>query len=389
MRLNWLVSGRTLKSALAVLAFGGLVAASCTFNPGPAGSNPTGSSGTGYGGSGILGQANSGGHVTGAAASTGTTGTAGSSGVTPGLGDGANCGLQNYGLQNVPPDLLIIQDKSGSMGNDFTDTRCMRGTMCVTKWSAIVPAINSVVSATDTTIRWGLKYFANNGGCGVTDGAAVPIAPNNGPAIAMSLMNTQPGGSTPTRLAVMSGVAYLQTVADPNPKFILLATDGLPNCIPGGADAQADDTAGAVAAVQASLMAGIPVFVVGVGNVAMAQATLNMLADAGGKPQAGMTHYYPVGSEMDLVNVLKTIGGMIASCSFGLGTAPPDPTNIGVYANGNVSMKIPKDVTHQNGWDYGAGMKSIVLYGPACDAVKAGTTKTVQAAYGCPGVVVP
>jgi len=31
--------------------------------------------------------------------------------------DGANCGLQTYGLQNIPPDLLIIEDKSGSMAD--------------------------------------------------------------------------------------------------------------------------------------------------------------------------------------------------------------------------------------------------------------------------------
>jgi ABC-type sulfate transport system permease subunit len=42
-----------------------------------------------------------------------------------------------------------------------------------------------------------------------------------------------------------------------------------------------------------------------------------------------------------------------------------------------------------NGWDYGAGMRSIVLYGPACDAVKNMTTKTIQAIFGCPGVVIP
>jgi hypothetical protein len=390
MRLNWLVSARTLKSALVALAFGGVAAASCTFNPGPPGSNPTGSSNQGYGG-GLLGGANHTGTGqnpgTGGSTSTGTgTGTAASGGPTL---DGANCGLQQYGLQNVPPDLLIIEDKSGSMGNDVNDMRCMQGAMCVSKWSQMVPGINMVVSMTDTTIRWGLKYFATNGTCGVNDGAEVPIGPMNGPAIAASLAATNPGGSTPTRVAINSGVAYLQTVMDPNPKFILLATDGEPNCIPGNRDAQADDSAGAVAAVQASLMAGIPVFVVGVGNVAPAQATLNMLADAGGKPQAGMTHYYPVSSTADLVSVLKTIGGMIASCSFGLGSVPPDPTNIGVYANGNTNMKIPKDVTHVNGWDYGAGMKSIVLYGAACDAVKNMTTKTIQAIFGCPGVVIP
>jgi hypothetical protein len=389
MRLNSLVSGRTLKNLLVVLAFGGFVAASCTFNPGPAGS-ATGSSGSGYGGSGILGVANHNGQ-TGTANSGGPgtgTGNAGVTGTNP-TPDGANCGLQQYGLQNVPPDLLIVLDKSGSMGNDLNDVKCVQGAACETKWADTTAAINMVVGMTDTTIRWGLKYFANNGTCGVDPGAAVPIAPGNAGAIMTSIAATMPGGSTPTRLAVQSGADYLMTVMDPNPKFMLLATDGEPNCAPGGRNQGADDAAGAVAAVMAAATAGIPVFVVGVGNVATAQATLNMLADAGGRPQAGATHYYPVGSTADLVNVLKTIGNMIASCSFGLGSVPPDPTNVGVYANGQTNMRIPKDVTHANGWDYGAGMKSIVLYGAACDAVKNMTTKTIQAIFGCPGVVIP
>src|SRR5258706_13916089 len=108
MRLNLLVSGPALKSALVALAVAGLVAASCPFNPGPAGSQASGGTGTGFGGSGILG--NSGHPGTGGASSTGVAG----SGVTPSP-DGANCGVQQYGLQNVPPDLLIVQDKSGSM----------------------------------------------------------------------------------------------------------------------------------------------------------------------------------------------------------------------------------------------------------------------------------
>ena len=387
MRSNWLVSGRTLKNVVVVLAFGGLIAASCTFNPGPAGSTGSSSTGsTGFGGSGILGGANHGG--TGTVTGTGT-GTAGAGASTP-TPDGANCGLQQYGLENVPPDLLIVLDKSGSMGEQPDGTKCPgMGAACETKWADTTMAINMVVTTTDTTIRWGLKYFADtNNSCGVGPGVAVPIGPNNGPAITMSIANTMPGPSTPTRLAVNAGAAYLQTVQDPNPKFILLATDGLPNCGP-GQKTDADDSVGAVAAVTAAAAAGIPVFVVGVGNVAMATTTLDMLAVAGGRPQAGTPKYYPVSSTADLVSVLKTIGGMIASCSFGLGSVPPDPTNVGVYANGNTAMKIPKDVTHANGWDYGAGMKSIVLYGAACDAVKAKTTMTIQAIYGCPGVIIP
>jgi hypothetical protein len=385
MRLKWRFCAHGLRTALCAFAFSGVAGSSCTFSPGPAGSGSTGSV-SGYAGNGILGVANAnGGTGTGGSIGSGAAASNGQNAPTPG---GANCGLQQYGLQNVPPDLLIVQDKSGSMANDLMDNPC-RGGCTETKWGDIVPAIDMVVGMTDTTIRWGLKYFSNDGGCGVDDGAAVPIAANNGGPIVMSLARTFPGGSTPTRAAINSAVMYLQTVADPNPKFILLATDGEPNCIPGTFDTQADDQAGAVQAVQAAVTAGFPVFVVGVGNVAPAIATLDMLADAGGRPQAGSTHYYPVNSTADLVSVLKTIGGMIASCSFGLGTPPPDPTNVGVYANGNTNMKIAHDPTHVNGWDYGAGMKSIVLYGAACDNIKNMTTKTIQAIYGCPGVVIP
>jgi hypothetical protein len=394
MRSNWLFSGRTLKALIVVLGFGGIMAASCSFNPGQnengiAGPTSTGT-GQAYGGSGILGQAN---HTGTTGQSTGTggsgSGTAANSGGNNPTPDGANCGATQVGLQNVPPDLLIVQDKSGSMGNDVMDMSCRNMAGCVTKWSQVVPAIDMVVGMTDTTIRWGLKYFANNGTCGVNPGAAVPIGPNNGAAIMASLGMTNPGGSTPTRLAVQSGADYLMTVMDPNPKYMLLSTDGEPNCAPGAQMTSADDAAGAVAAVAAALAAGIPTFVVGVGNVAPAVATLNMLADAGGKPQAGATHYYPVSSTADLVAVLGTIGDMIASCSFGLGAPPPVPTNVGVYGNGQASMKIPQDKTHTNGWDYGAGMTSIVLYGSACDKVKNKTYQTVQAIYGCPGMIIP
>jgi hypothetical protein len=384
MRLNVLVGGPALKDALVALALGGLVSAGCTFNPGPAGSQLSGGTGTGFGGSGVSGVGASNGNPgTGGSSSTGVAG----SGVTPSP-DGPNCGLQQYGLQNVPPDLLMILDKSGSMANQPDDTSCPRRTAnCETKWGDMTMGLNMVVGQTDTTIRWGLKYFSNDRSCGVNPGAAVPIAANNGMAVTTSIMGTTPGGSTPTRLAVMQGVQYLQTLTDPNPKYILLATDGLPNCAPGG-DANTDDSAGAVQAVMDAATAGFPVFVVGVGNVAAAVATLDMMAVAGGRPQATEPKYYPEASTADLVSVLTTIGGQISTCSFSLGKAPPDPTNIGVYANPG-QVKIAKDPNHANGWDYGAGMTSIELFGTACDNVKSKKTTDVQAIFGCPGQVIP
>jgi hypothetical protein len=383
MRVNVFVSGPALKTALVAAAFGGVIAASCSFNPAPAGS-ATGQ-GSGYGGSGPLGVANSTGQ-TGGSNATGAGGSGSGSGPTPSP-DGKNCGAVQVGLENVPPDLLIVLDKSGSMARDAMDKTC--GRTCTSKWTSTTTAINMVVGQTQATIRWGLKYFANDDSCGVTDGAAVMVAPNNATAIANSIMRTRTGGNTPTEAGVTSAVKYMQGLTDPNPKYILLATDGEPNCMPGNADPMADDADGAVAAVTAAATAGFPVYVVGVGNLPDAQATLNRIATAGGRPQAGATSYYPVSSTDELVAVLTKIGGQIATCTFSLPSVPPVPTNVGVYADGDVNKKIPQDTTHTNGWDYGTGMRSIELFGTACDNIKNKVYKDVQAIFGCPGMIIP
>jgi hypothetical protein len=381
MRRQLLSTGPVIRSTLFALAFAGVVAVSCTFSPGPAGS--TGSlPGAGVAGShgGLVGTAASSG-----AALVGGTGAGGSSTPPPPTADGANCGLNQFGLQNVPPDLLIILDKSGSMADDEMDNACGRqAAMCVSKWTDMTTGINMVVSQTDTTIRWGLKYFSTDGNCGVTPGAAVPIGPGNAMAIATSIAGTNPAGNTPTAAAVTSGATYLMSLTDANPKFILLATDGEPNCGAMTRRTSDSDAAGAEAAVMMSAAAGIPVFVVGVGNVDTATMTLDQLAVNGGRPQATEPKYFPVTNTADLVSVLTQIGGMITSCTFSLGKAPPDPTNIAVYADG---ARLTQSMT--NGWEYGAGMTSIELFGAACDNVKSKATKNVQAVFGCPGMIIP
>ena len=108
-----------------------------------------------------------------------------------------------------------------------------------------------------------------------------------------------------TRDAVTTGAAYLAGVKDNNPKYILLATDGLPNCPtgcaamsrPNSACTQTDNPSEDQAATQAIADAlnnfHIKTFVIGVGNVATAQNTLNQFAMAGGLPQSGAaTSYY-------------------------------------------------------------------------------------------------
>ncbi|HEY2900559.1 MAG TPA: VWA domain-containing protein [Polyangia bacterium] len=329
----------------------------------------------------------------GNAGSGGTTGTGGAfvddggaADVAP-FTDGETCGVQKFGLATVPPDLLIVLDKSGSMTDTPDGMMCDSGSCGpMSKWAEITAAINQVVAATEASIRWGVEFFPDDESCAVESVPAAPIADNNGAAIAAAIAATGPEGGTPTRAAVMSGSAYLTALHDPNPKYILVATDGFPNCMEGAISDLASDADGTIAAIADSAASGIPVFVVGIGTFAESTATLTAMAVAGGEPQAADPRYYQVSSTNDLVNVLGTIGGMIGSCSFVLASAPPDLGNVSVVADG---INVPKDTTHTNGWDYGTGQMSVQLYGQWCDQSKAGSLKDIEAVFGCPGIVIP
>jgi hypothetical protein len=307
--------------------------------------------------------------------------------------DAPICGLNSFGLRMVPPDLMIVLDKSGSMLELPDGTRCDRDPVTfptcepMTKWPQMTVAINNVVKQTQNSIRWGLHLFPDdNDGCAVTSTPVVEIRGVNADAIAAAMIPPPGSGRTPTRTALINAGAYLAASPDMNPKYILLATDGAPNCAPAGLTTAMPDTDGAISAVKSVVAKGIPVFVVGIGNLPDAQATLTAMAIAGERPQAADPRYYPVSSTGDLITVLETIGGLIGRCSFGFDRMPPDPTNIAVLGDGT---KIPKDATHMNGWDYGTNMTSIQIYGKWCDDAKSGKLKDVKAIFGCPGITIP
>src|SRR5436190_17654213 len=322
-----------------VATFGLLVAigygfAGCGFAPsGTGGAGASSGSGTPLG----TGASNGTGLVGGGAAQNGHAA------VT-----GMNCAMVQQALAKLPPDILIIQDASGSMNNDISDTSCgNNGCGATSKWAQMIPAINMVVSQTQTTVNWGLKFFADTDAtCGVGNGVAVQIGANNAAAIQTALAGRTSanggvtnGSRTPTRLAENAGAAYMRGLTDQNPRFILLATDGLPNCAPGVSDTAADDSAGAVMSVADAASMGVPTFVVGVatGGMGTADTTLSNMANAGGYPRAGSPRYYNGSSTAEFVSVLQTLVGMAASCTFTVPNPPngdTDRSHIGVIVDG-------------------------------------------------------
>ena len=302
--------------------------------------------------------------------------------TAPGPDAGAACGSVVQLVQPVPPDILLVLDKSGSMANRPDNSMCAGGCGASSKWAQLTAAIDHVVGAA-TSVNWGLKLFAtSNRGCGVDPGVEVPVGPSNAAVIMSAIGGAEPGSRTPTRLAENAGAAYLATLSDQRPKYLLLATDGLPNCDPANASTTADDSPGAEQAVADAFAAGFPTFVIGIGDT-MAEATLNQFAIKGGVPQTGAaTSYYQVGDTAGLVAAFGRILGSV-SCVFDL----PVPTgngastqNIVVRANG---AELPLDTSHVNGWDYATGMTQIQIFGPTCDGLMAAKVGDVSVQFVC------
>jgi hypothetical protein len=305
---------------------------------------------------------------------------------------GMNCAEKQQPLAKLPPDILIVLDASGSMNEDTNNQSCANGCGANSKWALLTPALNQVVMQTETTVNWGLKLFADTDAtCGVSNNAAVPIGANNAGAIANVIAGrTDPNGNvtngsrTPTRAAENAAVTYLNTVNTQNPKFILMATDGQPNCAASGSNS-ADDTPGAVMAVANAQTAGYPTFVVGISAPAgAANDALNMMAVAGGYPRSGSPQYYPVTSAAEFVAVLQTLVGVATTCTFPVPDPPNDMTDrahIGVVVNGK---EIGRDPNHLDGWDYtNTGMTAVQIYGSNCTGIMNGQITDVKIVFKC------
>jgi hypothetical protein len=304
----------------------------------------------------------------------------------------ANCQNQPFTVTAPPPDLLIVLDRSGSMNESVEGYNCrFDPTNCVSKWTQVTAAINQVVSRTEKSIHWGLKLFGNDALCGITPGVTVAPDAKKAADIAAAIADPAnlPASRTPTRAAELSAGDYLTGLAatDKNPKFVLLATDGEPNCVEGSEDTTIDDTMAAIDSVTKVRAMGFPTFVIGIATEGGdADMTLNAMATNGGYPlSGGTTQYYSVSTTDDLVTALNRIQVLtMGMCTYPLGTPDEhsDMTKVTVTVDG---VSSPKD--DPNGWHFEPGMTSITFTGITCDYLMKGTLKNVQVLYGCKVVV--
>ncbi len=330
----------------------------------------------------------------------------------PGCGqkaDGTFCDCVDTPLFADPPNMYFLLDRSGSMAEND-------------KWDAVRVVVAQILRSLGPRANFGATVFPgfDDTQCSLPR-EVLPISPGDppggqqdGPTTKKLLTVTAgpPSGGTPTAEALRTVLQRLRNAKGKT--FVILATDGGPNCnasgactvdlcqpnienvpgcAPGGQNCCAPpvgvpesclDSAATQSAVAALKSAGIPVYVIGLpGTSTPAYANLlDQLALAGGTALPASPKYYRVDSTNSavLLAALKKIAAQIvATCEFKLTTVPAQPNQVNVYFD---EVVVPADPV--NGWKIDG--QTVTLLGDSCTKVLSGDVLDVRIITGCPTV---
>jgi Mg-chelatase subunit ChlD len=308
-------------------------------------------------------------------------------------GGGGTCEAHDIGHGRIAPDILIVLDRSGSMRNRNTD-----------RWGPSVSALGTITSSLDDSVKFGLMVFPGEedkaalmARCNALQDAGdrqdcldsggdhtcaagtvvVPVAAHTAMPIADALANMSPSGATPTAPSLAAAHAALGSGHNDNldaakgAKYVLLVTDGKPNCSvdqissSGGTDPQA--VMDSVARINEMTADEIKTYVLGYGtqNDAAATDALNQMARAGG---TGDQAYRPINDEQGLLAEFEKITGSLISCDFALNTPAIDPSYVDVRLDDKQLI-----LDDANGWSLSADHQRVTVQGSACSLLKAAT----------------
>jgi hypothetical protein len=274
----------------------------------------------------------------------------------------------------VPPNLLLVVDRSTSMNRPAVQGGSG------TKLEDTQYALNLLLDDGEGKIRFGWMPYPGSDTMCDPGGVVVECADDSVPTIRGMVDGLTVSRGTPTGETLQNADAYFQNLNDTvHPNFIALLTDGMPTC-PTGTDS---DEALALQAVQDLAQHGTDTFVIGLGEDLNSSNPdlLNDMAVAGGRPRAGPdTYYYEANSVEELQEVLQSIGGTVIGCNLTLNPEPEYPEYLWVYVDG---QEVPRDRSHQDGWDYDADRNQVVFYGPACEDLKDQDVSKVEIKMGC------
>ena len=339
--------------------------------------------------------------------------------------DGA-CGGTTITATARDASALLVLDKSGSMLQRPAG-------FSKKKWDALGSALGTSLEKVKGRLGLGLELFpfdpagiaaACVGNCCAmpSDSAAitVPIEPGMTalPKILAAVSSNSPGGATPTAVALQRALDYFTSGAGKDvkgDKYVILATDGGPNCnvglacdadhcttnldgtcggggnccdVDGGSKIDCLDDATVVTALGALKTAGVKTFVIGIPGSEAYNAYLDAFATAGGisSPTAPPSYFAvnAAGDVAGLASVFDLItGSLITTCKLQLTSEPEDVNKLNVYVDG---VLVPQGGA--DGWSLDATTHppTIVLAGKTCESMTTRGAKVVDIKYGCPTI---
>ena len=291
-----------------------------------------------------------------------------------------------------PPDMLLTVDISGSM---CTPLFSLSPSM-TSKLQIMRDALDGVVGEYEARINFGLMLFPAETDACAPGTVRNDIAARNADAIGGTLGGLTVSvfgcplahpGATPTHTTLDAAATYYASIPEnPIGRYVLLATDGLPNCGPPlpdgeGTEETVDET---VAAIEALRTAGIQTYVLGFGSDLTGGGTaLDRMATAGGTGSP-----YSARSASELESALDAIAAEVVppSCTVELDGPPRDPRLFQVRFDGG--DPIPRDETRTRGWDYDRASNTITFYGAECTRVQSGEVSSIDVDFGCPGPII-
>jgi hypothetical protein len=332
------------------------------------------------------------------------------------------CGVTSVEASFSAANVLLVIDKSSSMDDKPQGFE-------LKKWDALKAALEQALNEVNPELSFGLLLYpfgsqaqipldCFDGCCEVPTGAeAIQVGVTAGESgksqIMQALADTGPGGGTPTAAALDAALSYF-TEGDgkslKGDRYVLLATDGGPNCDPAntcdaehctpnldglcedgnccdGEGAYCLDDAAVVQKLEALAAAGISTFVVGIPGTEKYAQYLDAFAVAGGvtNPSAPPS-YYAVAASGGVEQLTQTFVDitthLVRSCDVDLGEAPRDKKLVNVAVDCQI---VP--FADGAGWDINADEPSqLVIAGEACDKLQAEGAQRVDVVYGCPTV---
>jgi hypothetical protein len=311
-----------------------------------------------------------------------------------GGGDGdpnAACAVTSAEAKLTPVNLVVMFDRSGSMG-DTTEDPSFDPAL---RWIPVGDAMKAFFTDPGSTgMNASLTFFPSaTNSCTEADYATANVALTALPStkFGTTIDGTSPKGDTPTRAATLGAIDQAKAIlaASPTEKtVIVLVTDGEPYGCGITTGKQSDDEAQAVATEVSK--AAIATYVIGVGP---STGNLDAIATAGGTTAFEVQVGNATQTTTQLVTALSAIKGAIGRCDFDI-PAPPDGRTIDfakvtveqiTSAGATNSLAYAADCADPNGWHFDDPNKpsKVLLCSAVCDAVKKETSGKVNVSFRC------